>query len=67
MTAIFASDMRAELIRQVSEAGSASKWARNHGISQTSLSLQMTGRRPVSEEVANVCGFVVEPSYRRMK
>lgn len=60
-------EMRAELGRQIAAAGGVCAFARRHGINHTAVSLSKHGKRPVAEEVANACGFLVETTFKNMR
>lgn len=58
--------MRGELERQVNDAGGLMVFCRMRGLSHAPVSLMLSGHRPVSEAVANACGFVVETVFKRI-
>jgi group I intron endonuclease len=59
--------IRSELKRQVTLAGGIKAFCRTHGGgSHTRISLIVAGHRPVSEEVANMLGFVAIKTFVRI-
>jgi hypothetical protein len=60
-------EMRAELARQVAAAGGICAWARKHGLSHAPVSLAKHGHRPVTEEIANACGFIVRTTFHKLE
>lgn len=55
-----------ELRTRVAAAGGVMKWARLAGLSHTPVSLALSGERPVTEQIANACGFVTETVFRKI-
>ncbi len=56
----------AELKHQCRKSGSQRVWAREHGISEQHLSDVLNGRRDISEDIANACGFMRVVTYQRI-
>ena len=67
MDSITQTEMRAELKCQVDAAGGLMVWCRMRGVTHASVSLMMSGHRPISEAVANACGFIVETTYKQIR
>lgn len=63
---ITAEDVRAELERQITVAGGLVKWCGRAGLSHAPVSLAKNGARPITEQIANACGFEVVTRYRRV-
>ena len=62
-----AGKMRAELERQVAEAGGVRAFCRRKGIeSHAAVSLALSGKRDVSESIANARGYLKISVYRKM-
>lgn len=60
-------EMRAELTRAVHLAGGVKAFCRSRGLeSHATVSLAMSGKREVSEAVANCCGFFRETTFVKM-
>lgn len=59
-------EMRAELRRQVDAAGGLMVWCRMRNLTHAPTSLILNGHRPVSEPIANACGFLIETVFRRI-
>lgn len=64
---ISSTEMIEELRRQVRAAGGLAQWCRAHGVSHPPVSLMLRGKRPISEAVANACGFIVETTFRQVR
>lgn len=60
-------EMRVELQRQIDASGGIMIWCRARGITHASVSFMLSGKRPVSEAVANAAGFLMEPTFRKIK
>ncbi len=54
------------LRQSVAAAESQKAWCAKHGIAEPVLSWTLTGRRPMSEAVANALGFVRSVVYHRV-
>ena len=61
-----ASQLRVEIGRQIRTEGGLCAWCDARGLSYSSVSLAVNGRRDVSEAVANAAGFLREISYRSL-
>jgi hypothetical protein len=61
-----ASQLRLEIARQIRTEGGLCAWCDARGLSYSSVSLAVNGRRDVSEAVANAAGFLREISYRSL-
>lgn len=60
-------EMREELRRQIAEAGGVNEFCRQRHIEHhASVSLAISGKRQVTEAVANAAGFVSETVFRRL-
>ena len=56
-------EMRAELKRQVAELG-VNEFCRQRGIEHhASVSLALSGKRPVTETIANACGYLAQTVF----
>lgn len=60
-------DVLGALSQQCELAGGQSTWADVHGVSRSSLCEALSGRRQLSEAIANAAGFVRVTRYVRMK
>jgi hypothetical protein len=58
-------EMRAELARRVDEAGGVRAFSRKHSLSHSSVSMAINRARPVTEELANACGFFAVTRFGR--
>lgn len=67
MSEITHSEMRAELKRQVTAAGGLMVFARMHGIPHSNLSEALSGRRLISETIANACGYIVQTTFKKIR
>jgi hypothetical protein len=60
-------DLRTELKRRVKEAGGMHEFCRRKGIQgHTGVSLAVSGKREVTEQIANACGFIREVTFRKI-
>lgn len=59
-------DMRAELTRQIEEAGGLMAFCRKSGLSHPPVSAARHGHRAVTDEIALACGFVAETTFRKI-
>lgn len=66
MTEATEQDVRAEMMRQVMAAGGVVAWAARAGVTHTAVSLVLSGARPVSERLANACGYQKVTMFRRV-
>ena len=51
------------LRRECKAAGSQRTWARDHGVSETSVSLALSGSEEIRECVVNALGYVKRPVF----
>lgn len=66
MTYATVDDVLAELRLEVERAGGIVAWAKLADLSHTAVSLVTTGARPVTERIANCCGYQEVTVYRRI-
>lgn len=60
-------EMREELRRQVFELDGVNEFCRRRGIEHhASVSLALSGKRPVTEAIANACGYFAQTVFRKL-
>lgn len=59
-------EVRLMLARECAKAGGQKAWAVAHGITQSHVSMVVTGQKPAADAICAALGVVREIAYRRM-